>query len=80
MTLSSQRYEPHVASDDLLKDLCDRTLVTSVHQHCLKHALRCYKPGTDHIPKLVLSLIIHVSKDDDRFRVASTLENTFSCA
>lgn len=57
-----------------------RVLVASVHQLCLKHALRCHKPGTDHIPKLVLSLIIHLSKDEDRLRVTSTLENAFTCA
>lgn len=53
------------------------TLVTDVHQHCLKQALQDHLSEPDHIYRLVLSLIIHASKDDNHPRSMKTLESVF---
>lgn len=54
-------------------------LVTDVNLHCLNRALRHRESETDHVDRLVLSLIFHCSKDDDHARAMKTLESTFSC-
>jgi len=68
---------------DLLQDLKTlshhHTLVTAVSQHCLEQALRCHLTDLDPIHRLVPSLIIHCSKDEDHSRCIKTLETTFTC-
>ncbi|KAF9552702.1 hypothetical protein CPC08DRAFT_261815 [Agrocybe pediades] len=54
------------------------TLVTSVHQHVLELALKQDKVEPDQINRLLLSLIIHTSKDEDHQRAMKTLETTFA--
>lgn len=52
--------------------------MTAIHRHCLEYAIRGYKPGSDHIHKLMLALIIHLSKDEDLAKVVNTLESIFT--
>ncbi|KDR70078.1 hypothetical protein GALMADRAFT_76693 [Galerina marginata CBS 339.88] len=54
------------------------TLVTAVHQHCLEQALERHTTEPDHIHRLVLSLVVHASKDEDHARAMQTLEFTFT--
>ncbi|KIJ97167.1 hypothetical protein K443DRAFT_106039 [Laccaria amethystina LaAM-08-1] len=53
-------------------------LVTNVNLHCLSRALRHRESETDHVDRLVLSLIFHCSKDDDHARAMKSLESTFA--
>ncbi|PPQ85089.1 LOW QUALITY PROTEIN: hypothetical protein CVT25_009048 [Psilocybe cyanescens] len=54
------------------------TLVTAVHQHTLGQCLERHKAEPDHIHRLILSLIIHSSKDEDHTRAMKTLDSTFT--
>ncbi|KJA20853.1 hypothetical protein HYPSUDRAFT_68178 [Hypholoma sublateritium FD-334 SS-4] len=66
---------------DILQDLRSlsqqHTLVTAVHQHCLTQVLQNHANEPDHIHRLVLSLIIHASKDTNHARSMETLESVF---
>ncbi|KAF8957067.1 meiosis protein SPO22/ZIP4 like-domain-containing protein [Flammula alnicola] len=66
---------------DVLQDLRTlshhHTLVTAIHQHCLERALQ-HAAEPDHIHRLILSLIIHSSKDEDHARAMKTLDSTFT--
>lgn len=72
--------EPNIT--DVLQDLRtlshQHALVTNVNLHCLSRALRHHESETDHVDRLVLSLIFHCSKDDDHARAMKTLESTFA--
>ncbi|KAF8798208.1 hypothetical protein BYT27DRAFT_7236741 [Phlegmacium glaucopus] len=62
-----------------LKTLSHRhTLVTAVNQYCLEQALRCHMTDLDPIHRLILSLIIHCSKDEDHARCIKSLEFAFT--
>ncbi|KIM47342.1 hypothetical protein M413DRAFT_23558 [Hebeloma cylindrosporum] len=67
---------------DVLQDLRTlshhHNLVTVVHQHCLEQALRRHTTELDHIQRLILSLIIHSSKDDNHANAIKALETTFT--
>ncbi|KAF8179159.1 meiosis protein SPO22/ZIP4 like-domain-containing protein [Pholiota molesta] len=69
---------------DVLQDLRtlshQHTLATTVHQHCLDKALQQVTREPDHIYRLILSLIIHCSKDEDHTRAMKTLESVFTVA
>ena len=54
-------------------------LVTAVSQQCLEQAFRCHMTDLDPIHRLILSLIIHCSKDEDHARCIKSLEYTFTC-
>ncbi|KAF5312423.1 hypothetical protein D9619_003715 [Psilocybe cf. subviscida] len=67
---------------DILQDLKTlshhHTLVTAVHRNCLERALRRHAIEPDHIHRLLLSLIIHLSKDEDHARAMETMESVFT--
>ncbi|KAF8168527.1 meiosis protein SPO22/ZIP4 like-domain-containing protein [Crassisporium funariophilum] len=67
---------------DVLQELktygSHHTLVTAVNQHCLEQSLRRHTTEPDHIHRLVLSQIIHSSKDEDHARAMKTLESTLT--
>ncbi|PPQ65610.1 hypothetical protein CVT24_011819, partial [Panaeolus cyanescens] len=66
----------------LLQDLKSlnqhHTLVTAVHHHCLDEALRRQTTEPDHIHRLILSSIIHASKDEDHQRAMKALDSVFT--
>ncbi|KAK0506685.1 hypothetical protein EDD18DRAFT_1059774, partial [Armillaria luteobubalina] len=53
-------------------------LVTAVNQHCLKRALGRERDGHGHIGRLVLSLIVHCSKDEVHPRAMKAIEAAFT--
>jgi len=67
---------------DLLQDLKTlshhHTLVTAVNQHCLEQALQCHMTDLDPIHRLIISLIIHCSKDEDHARCIKSIEFAFT--
>ncbi|CAA7266391.1 unnamed protein product [Cyclocybe aegerita] len=71
--------EPNIT--DILQDLRtlnQHTLVTDVHRHCFDRALRRHTTEPDHIHRLILSLIIHTSKDDEHARAMKSLDDIFT--
>ncbi|KAF9481252.1 SPO22-domain-containing protein [Pholiota conissans] len=68
---------------DVLQDLRtlshQHTLASTVHQHCLERAMQQSAREPDHIYRLILSMIIHCSKDEDHARSMKTLDCVFTC-
>ncbi|KAK0197894.1 hypothetical protein F5146DRAFT_1099840 [Armillaria mellea] len=64
---------------DVLQDLRtishQHALVTAVNQHCLKRALACPDRSCD---RLLLSLIVHCSKDEVHARAMAAIDATFT--
>ncbi|SJL03232.1 uncharacterized protein ARMOST_06583 [Armillaria ostoyae] len=67
---------------DVLQDLRtishQHALVTAVNQHCLKRALACPDRSCGHVDRLLLSLIVHCSKDEDHARAMAAIDSTFT--
>ncbi|KAK0446558.1 uncharacterized protein EV420DRAFT_1313772 [Desarmillaria tabescens] len=67
---------------DVLQDLRtishQHALVTAVNQHCLKRALACPDRSSGHVDRLLLSLIVHCSKDEDHARAMAAIDSTFT--
>ncbi|KAK0232662.1 hypothetical protein IW262DRAFT_1260291, partial [Armillaria fumosa] len=53
-------------------------LVTAVNQHCLKRALACPDRECGHVDRLLLSLIVHCSKDEVHARAMAAIDATFT--
>jgi membrane protein insertase Oxa1/YidC/SpoIIIJ len=66
---------------------CSSALVTAVHHHCLRKALEHeqHKPGsdggggTDYVERLLLSLVVHCSKDQEHARAIEAIRKAFTC-
>jgi len=58
----------------------DHALVSSIHQHCLERVLQdaADKSHEEFVDRLLLSLIIHSSKDEDHNRAMRTVAAAFS--
>ncbi|PBK89275.1 SPO22-domain-containing protein, partial [Armillaria gallica] len=67
---------------DVLQDLRtishQHALVTAVNQHCLKRALAYPDRSCGHVDRLLLSLIVHCSKDEDHARAMAAIDSTFT--
>ncbi|KAK7007973.1 meiosis protein SPO22/ZIP4 like-domain-containing protein [Favolaschia claudopus] len=69
---------------DILQDLRtlsnQHSLVTAVNQHCLRQLLASQNvvAEPDCLDRLLLSLIVHCSKDDDNSRAISEIESAFT--
>ncbi|KAK0440725.1 hypothetical protein EV421DRAFT_1814595, partial [Armillaria borealis] len=67
---------------DVLQDLRtishQHALVTAVNQHCLKRAVACPDRSCGHVDRLLLSLIVHCSKDEDHARALAAIDSTFT--
>ncbi|KAK0475156.1 hypothetical protein IW261DRAFT_1595606 [Armillaria novae-zelandiae] len=67
---------------DVLQDLRtishQHALVTAVNQHCLKRALACPDRSSGHVGRLLLSLIVHCSKDEGHARAMAALDAAFT--
>ncbi|KAF5347040.1 hypothetical protein D9758_011629 [Tetrapyrgos nigripes] len=67
---------------DILQDLRSHSsqhmLVTNVNQHLLQRTLGCHTPDTDYVDRVLLSLIIHCSKDDNHSRAIEVIDAAFT--
>ncbi|KAJ7223591.1 meiosis protein SPO22/ZIP4 like-domain-containing protein [Mycena pura] len=67
---------------DILQDLRtlsnQHVLVTNVIQHCLQRLLASGDRAPDCVNRLLLSLIVHCSKDDDHSRAITTIDSAFT--
>ncbi|THU92597.1 hypothetical protein K435DRAFT_726088 [Dendrothele bispora CBS 962.96] len=66
---------------DILQDLrtlnSKYVLVTNVNQHLLQRTLGCHA-GSDYVDRVLLSLIIHCSKDDNHSRAMKLIDAAFT--
>ncbi|KIY73384.1 hypothetical protein CYLTODRAFT_386998 [Cylindrobasidium torrendii FP15055 ss-10] len=66
---------------DILQELRtishQQTLVSSVHMACLKRSLGSKDNGENFVDRLLLSLIVHTSKDEDHSRAMDVLNEAF---
>ncbi|KAJ7585355.1 meiosis protein SPO22/ZIP4 like-domain-containing protein [Mycena floridula] len=66
---------------DVLQDLRamshQHTLATAVHQHFLQRALMCHDTGSAYVDRILLSLIVLCSKDENHTRATEDLEAAF---
>lgn len=53
-------------------------LVTDVSQYCLRQVLATAQIESESIDRLLLSLIVHCSKDEDTARAIAAINSAFS--
>ena len=58
--------------------ICASALVTEVSQYCLQQLLVSQNIESECVDRLLLSLIVHCSKDDDHARAIKTIDVAFS--
>ncbi|KAJ7030194.1 meiosis protein SPO22/ZIP4 like-domain-containing protein [Mycena alexandri] len=67
---------------DVLQDLRtlsnQHVLVTAVNQHCLQQLLAAQGVEPDCVNRLLLSLIVHCSKDEDHSRALAAIDSAFT--
>ncbi|KAF7340474.1 hypothetical protein MVEN_01967700 [Mycena venus] len=67
---------------DILQDLRtlsnQHTLVTAVNQYCLQQLLASKDIESDCVDRLLLSLIVHCSKDEDHSRAIAAIDSAFT--
>ncbi|KAK7461310.1 sporulation-specific protein 22 [Stygiomarasmius scandens] len=67
---------------DILQDLRTLTgqhvLVTNVNQHLLKRTLECHAANSNYVDRMLLSLIIHCSRDDNHSRAMEVIDAAFT--
>ncbi|KAJ6559308.1 meiosis protein SPO22/ZIP4 like-domain-containing protein [Mycena sp. CBHHK59/15] len=67
---------------DVLQDLRtlshQHVLVTNVNQYCLEKVLASQEVESDCVDRLLLSLIVHCSKDEDHTRAIATIDSAFT--
>ncbi|KAJ7362964.1 meiosis protein SPO22/ZIP4 like-domain-containing protein [Mycena albidolilacea] len=66
---------------DILQDLRtlnNHTLVTAVNHHCLQQLLASLDVNSDCVDRLLLSLIVHCSKDEDHSRAIAAIDLAFT--
>ncbi|KAJ7615258.1 meiosis protein SPO22/ZIP4 like-domain-containing protein [Mycena polygramma] len=67
---------------DILQDLRtlsnQHALVTAVNQYCLQQLLASQDAESDCVTRLLLSLIVHCSKDEDHSRALAAIDSAFT--
>ncbi|KAH8101409.1 hypothetical protein BXZ70DRAFT_1007244 [Cristinia sonorae] len=77
-------FDSESSVTDILQELRTlsqhRVLVTAVHQHALKRALDTPdNAGLPHVDRLLLSLVVHCSRDGNHARAMQDIAAAFSC-